>query len=421
MARVAAMEMGGRGGDGSMYEWEEKRNDDLWVMELLGNRMLHQAGPKACAKAQDQGQAPAVVWRQKCKCEGFDPGTYCLCKRYDPVLMLPFSLFSEHEVHREVYQAAMQLLEDAQGTIPGGFQKSDMEMDVSEQVCHLTELRCRAVCFRVRKRTRHLFIEGARSRAVERDQQGLEGEAAALRLDRFEFEANMYLLNELVNWCGQYRIVKTHTVSQQRFHAQKRHEALVEEEMRRSDMDTRLRRMSMTGMPDNPAAAEGEQQLALPAWGGTVDSKAMHASLSTLGGTADAKALALVPRPDTAKSNDSQATRQTLARTGTPATGKGVTAAQAVIHLTTKGQGPCPDAPGKPMLCCRCGHSGVWHEEPEASRTQAPAVAPWLQKGKYGRRTSVAYARPSTPPGQSAVIVGGVLRKAGSMVSLQKL
>mmetsp|Transcript_107423 Transcript_107423/g.213281 ORF Transcript_107423/g.213281 Transcript_107423/m.213281 type:complete len:358 (-) Transcript_107423:13-1086(-) len=188
----------------SVHVWDKEETDDLWVHGALGNALLSKASPKHHAEGSPSSWAVptshasvgtsmehldasthTIPWHQKCKASSKEH--QCFCRRFDPVLMLPLTLFGRLEISSELRSFAYQLAELAGKTGALGMEASDLEVDVQETTTPVAGP-SHAICFRVRKLRRHLVAEGARSGAY-RDAAGHEAALALARLDRAEFEA----------------------------------------------------------------------------------------------------------------------------------------------------------------------------------------------------------------------------------------
>jgi len=294
-----------------------------------------------------------VTMRQKCKASGREHP--CFCRHFDPVLMLPLTLFGRLEISGELRGFAYQLAEQAGKLGALGVEASDLEVDVQETTTSVAGP-SHAICFRVRKLRRHLVAEGARS-AAYRDAAGNEAALALARLDRAEFEANMRMLPELLQFCDQCRAVKTHKADEAKWAAVKQFDENTEREMRKTGIAEGM--VSLATNPDQWRAASEELE--------------------------------------------SEITRHTL--NSTPGSTRSITA------------GFDKKAPWRPLVVCRCGHAEVWHEKPrdlaiigDSKRTPV-ATRPYQRR--LLRRAASASAMGPTSPDKTATLAGGTLRKAG--------
>mmetsp|Transcript_107424 Transcript_107424/g.213284 ORF Transcript_107424/g.213284 Transcript_107424/m.213284 type:complete len:384 (-) Transcript_107424:13-1164(-) len=356
----------------SVHVWDKEETDDLWVHGALGNALLSKASPKHHAEGSPSSWAVptshasvgtsmehldasthTIPWHQKCKASSKEH--QCFCRRFDPVLMLPLTLFGRLEISSELRSFAYQLAELAGKTGALGMEASDLEVDVQETTTPVAGP-SHAICFRVRKLRRHLVAEGARSGAY-RDAAGHEAALALARLDRAEFEANMRMLPELLQFCNQYRAVKTHNVDEAKWAAVRRFDAEIDREMRK------------TGIAEGMAS------------------------------------LATNPEQWRAASEDleSELTRHTFSSTF------GCT--QTITAGFEK------RAPRRPLIVCRCGHAEMWHERPfdpasiGDSNRSLVAARPY-QRGLQ-RRSASASTLDSKSQDKTATLAGGTLRKAG--------
>jgi hypothetical protein len=269
--------------------------------------------------------------------------------------MLPLTLFGRLEISGELRGFAYQLAEQAGKLGVLGVEASDLEVDVQETTTPIAGP-SHAVCFKVRKLRRHLVAEGARS-AAYRDAAGHEAALALARLDRAEFEANMRMLPELLQFCDQYRAVKTHKVDEAKWVAVRQFDEEMDREMRKTGIA-----QGMASLATNPDQ-----------W---------HAASEDL---------------------ESEITRNTL--NSTFGSMRSITA------------GFDSRAPRRPLVVCRCGHAEVWHEKPcdsaSVGDSKRALVANRPYQRRLHRRAASSSALDPRTPDKSATLAGGTLRKAG--------
>lgn len=359
----------------SAHVWDKEDTDDLWVHGGLGNALLSKASP---ARPAESSMSPwavprshaftgmsvgspdvtmhSVPWNQKCKASCREHP--CFCQRFDPVLMLPMNLFGKLEISGELRGFAYQLAEQAGKLGVLGVDASDLEVDVQETATPYAGP-SHAVCFRVRRLRRHLVAEGARS-AAYRDAAGHEAALAVARLDRAEFEANMRMLPELLQFCDQYRAVKTHKVDDAKWVAVRQFDEEMDREMRKTGIA-----QGMASLATNPDQ-----------W---------HAASEDL---------------------ESEVTRNTLSSTF------GGSMRSITAGFDSK-------APRRPLVVCRCGHAEVWHEKPfdpaslGDSKRALVANRPYQRQRRLQRRAASSSALDPRTPDKTATLAGGTLRKAG--------
>jgi len=356
----------------SAHVWDKEDTDDLWVHGALGNALLSKASPKRPAESSQSSWAvpsslasasmplgsrdittPTIPWHQKCKASGKEH--QCLCRRFDPVLMLPKTLFGRLEISGELRGFAYQLAEQAGKLGALGMEASDLEVDVQETTTPVAGP-SHAICFRVRKVRRHLVAEGARS-AAYRDAAGHEAALALARLDRVEFEANMRMLPELLQFCDQYRAVKTHKVDEAKWAAVRQFDEEIDRAMRKTGIAEGMASLATNPEQWREASEDLESEIA------------RHTFSSSFGST----------------------------RTITAGFEK--------------------KAPRRPLVVCRCGHAEVWHEKPFDPASIGDSERALVATGPYRRglqrRAASASALDPRSPDKTATLAGGTLRKAG--------
>eukprot|EP00929_Paragymnodinium_shiwhaense_P057915 TRINITY_DN29007_c0_g1_i1.p1 TRINITY_DN29007_c0_g1~~TRINITY_DN29007_c0_g1_i1.p1 ORF type:complete len:389 (-),score=54.05 TRINITY_DN29007_c0_g1_i1:79-1245(-) len=196
---------------GDQFAWAE--DDDYWVMGKMGMQKLAQLNAtldqaKLMPPPQPRPKTPAELAIEKSRADPPDLKTKlperrgacgmfetcnCKCKKYDPVLVLPHSLFTRAELALDFEPAARRLVQEADLYADGYWDEETVKDHFYVYVEEYTPkpfldegVRCRTMYYRLRQDI------------------GLEDVAAIPRLEELGSNINDILLPKLAKWCDEY-------------------------------------------------------------------------------------------------------------------------------------------------------------------------------------------------------------------------
>ncbi|CAE8619951.1 unnamed protein product [Polarella glacialis] len=194
-------------GEKERFLWSA--DDDAHVMGPIGDALLRKLRARGYPATQSEDvqkhhemtlspMSPTAWRRRSCKALG------SVCQRHEPVICLPVSLMSNLELATDLKAAARSLLVEHGPEIVPTIMSDDLFLDVEEPAPNGAPLfqdpgSVHIAAYRLRPQRQ----------ATEMDAAGTAGsQAAAARMSRLEYAANLRLLPLLSNWCDKYRSVK---------------------------------------------------------------------------------------------------------------------------------------------------------------------------------------------------------------------
>lgn len=195
--------------DAKRFIWES--DDGIWVNGDLADGYLRKLMLKGSAPttamriARPPSEAEAArALPRRCACQvnagAIEQTSGCLCKRYDPMLVVPLSLIDKIELNNELRPTVKKLVAESNigATLRrAGLERADIAMDVMFK--RMANVQGHRIRFQVRQEKKMALLEsGGESLAA-----GIEE-----RLERAEFELNSKMLFDLKDWCDRYRSLK---------------------------------------------------------------------------------------------------------------------------------------------------------------------------------------------------------------------